>query len=78
MTTPDNPQLQFVQTQVYLAEAISRNLRLNEASRLGMYQSIAEPYRLAIPQYVESKGMTKALKDLLEDIHSPYSAVEFN
>lgn len=73
-----NPQLQFVQTQIYLAEAISRNLRLNEASRLGMYQSIAEPYRLAIPQYVESRGVTKALKDLLEDMHSPYSAIKFN
>lgn len=78
VATPDNPQLHFVQTQVYLAEAISRNLRLNEASRLGMYQSIAEPYRLAIPQYVESKGVTKSLKDLLEDMHSPYSAVKFN
>lgn len=76
--TPENPQLQFVQTQIYLAEAISRNLRLNEASRLGMYQSIAEPYRLAIPQYVESKGVTKSLKDLLDDMHSPYSAIKFN
>lgn len=75
---PSNPQLQFVQTQIYLAETISRNLRLNEASRLGMYQSIAEPYRLAIPQYVESKGVTKSLKDLLEDMHSPYSAIKFN
>lgn len=73
-----NPQLQFVQTQIYLAETISRNLRLNEASRLGMYQSIAEPYHLAIPQYVESKGVTKALKDLLADMHSPYSAIKFN
>lgn len=76
--TPSNPQLQFVQTQVYLAEAISHNLRLNEASRLGMYQSIAEPYHLAIPQYVGSKGVTKALKDLLADMHSPYSAIKFN
>lgn len=75
---PNNPQVQFVQTQIYLAEAISRNLRLNEASRLGMYQSIAEPYRLAIPQYVESKGVTKSLKDLLADMHSPYSAIKFN
>lgn len=75
---PSNPQLQFVQTQIYLAETISRNLRLNEASRLGMYQSIAEPYRLAIPQYVESKGVTKSLKDLLADMHSPYSAIKFN
>ena len=78
VATPDNPQLQFVQTQIYLAEAISRNLRLNDASRLGMYQSIAEPYRLAIPQYVEATGITKSLKDLLADIGSPYSAVKFN
>lgn len=78
ISVPDNPQLQFVQTQIYLAETISRNLRLNEASRLGMYQSIAEPYHLAIPQYVESKGVTKALKDLLADMHSPYSAIKFN
>lgn len=34
ISVPDNPQLQFVQTQIYLVEAISRNLRLNEASRL--------------------------------------------
>lgn len=78
ITAASNPQLQFVQTQVYLAEAISRNLRLNEASRLGLYQSIAEPYRLAIPQYVESKGVTKSLKELLEEMHSPYSAIKFN
>lgn len=75
---PSNPQLQFVQTQIYLAEAISRNLRLNDASRLGMYQSIAEPSRIAIPQYVEATGITKSLKDLLADIGSPYSAVKFN
>ena len=43
-----------------------------------MYQSIAEPYRLAIPQYVESKGVTKSLKDLLAEMHSPYSAIKFN
>ncbi len=74
----DNPQLQFVQTQLYLADALADRLRLNDASRLGMYQSIAEPYRLAIPQYVESKGVTKSLKDLLAEMHSPYSAIKFN
>lgn len=78
ISATSNPQLQFVQTQLYLADALSERLRLNEASRLGMYQSIAEPYRLAIPQYVESKGVTKALKDLLADMHSPYSAIKFN
>lgn len=75
VSTPNNPQLQFIQAQFYVADALSQRLRLNEASRLGMYQSIAEPYRLAIPQYVESKGVTRALKDLLADMHSPYSAI---
>lgn len=78
VATPENPQLQFVQTQVYLAEAISRNLRLNEASRLGMYQSIAEPYRLAIPQYVPSKGVLKSASELLKEISSDISAIKFN
>lgn len=78
VSTPNNPQLQFIQAQFYVADALSQRLRLNEASRLGMYQSIAEPYRLAVPQYVESKGVTKALKDLLADMHSPYSAIKFN
>lgn len=74
----NNPQLAYVQTQVYLAETISRNLRLNEASRLGMYQSIAAPYNLAIPQYVQSKGVTKSAKDLLKEIGSTMSVIRFN
>lgn len=75
---PANPQLQFVQTQVYLAEAISHNLRLSEASKLGLYQSIAEPYRLAIPQYVPSKGVLKSATDLLREIGASMTAAKFN
>ena len=76
--TPSNPQLQFVQTQLYLADALSQRLRLNEASRLGMYQSIAEPYRLAIPQYVPSQGVLKSASVLLKEIGAEISAVKFN
>ncbi|MBD5367206.1 MAG: hypothetical protein HDR82_09470 [Bacteroides sp.] len=75
---PSNPQLAYVQTQLYLADALADRLRLNDASRLGMYQSIAAPYNLALPQYVESKGVTKSAKDLLKEIGSPISAVKFN
>lgn len=78
VATLDNSQLQFVQTQIYLAETISRNLRLNEASRLEMYQSIAEPYRLAIPQYVPSHGILKSASVLLKEIGADISAVKFN
>lgn len=76
--TPSNPQLAYVQTQLYLADALAERLRLNDASRLGMYQSIAAPYNLALPQYVKSKGVTKSAKDLLKEIGSPMSAVKFN
>lgn len=76
--TPSNPQLAYVQTQLYLADALADRLRLNDASRLGMYQSIAAPYNLALPQYVESKGVTKSVRDLLKEIDSPMSAVKFN
>lgn len=75
---PDNPQLLYVQTQVYLAEAISHNLRLSDASRLGLYQSIAAPYNLAIPQYVPSKGVLKSATVLLREMQSGISAVKFN
>ena len=75
---PSNPGLAYVQTQLYLADALSDRLRLNDASRLGMYQSIAAPYNLALPQYVESKGVTKSAKELLKDIGSPMSAIKFN
>lgn len=78
IATPSNPQLAYVQTQLYLADALADRLRLNDASRLGMYQSIAAPYNLALPQYVESKGVTKSVRDLLKEIGSPMSAVKFN
>lgn len=78
ITSPDNPQLQFVQTQLYLADALADRLRLNDASRLGMYQSIAEPYRLAIPQYVPSQGVMKSASVLLKEIGSDISAIKFN
>ncbi len=76
--TVSNPQLQYVQTQLYLADALSDRLRLNEASRLGMYQSIAAPYNLAIPQYVPSQGVLKSASELLKENGYTMSAIKFN
>ncbi len=73
-----NAKLQEAEVKVYLVEAISRNLRLNEASRLGMYQSIAEPYGLSIPQYVPSEGVMKSASVLLKEIGSNMSVIKFN
>lgn len=73
-----NAKLQDAEVKVYLVEAISRNLRLNEASRLGMYQSIAESYGLYIPQYVPSEGVMKPASVLLKEIGSNMSSIKFN
>lgn len=73
-----NAKLQEAEVKVYLVEAISRNLRLNEASRLGMYQSIVEPYGLSIPQYVPSEGVMKSASVLLKEINSGMSVIKFN
>lgn len=73
-----NAKLQETEVKVYLIEAISRNLRLNDASRLGMYQSIAEPYGLSIPQYVPSKGILKSASELLKEINAGISVIKFN
>lgn len=75
---PSNPQLAYVQTQLYLADALADRLRLNDASRLGMYQSIAAPYNLALPQYVQSKGVLKPVSTLLKEVGSDMSALRFN
>lgn len=73
-----NAKLQDIEVKVYLIEAISRNLRLNDASRLGMYQSIAEPYGLSIPQYVLFKGVLKSASELLKGINAGISIIKFN
>lgn len=73
-----NHHLQQAQTQVFLIEQISRNLRLNDASRLGMYQELAEQHNLSIPAYVKSRGVHKSAKDLLKEIGSDISAIKFN
>jgi len=77
-TIPSNPQLQTIQAQFYIADMLSERLRLNDASRLGMYQSIAAPYNLAIPQYVPSQGVLKSASDLLKENGYPMSAIKFN
>lgn len=76
--THSNPQLSYVQTQLYLADALAERLRLNEASRLGIYQSIAEPYNLRLPQYVQSKGVLKSASVLLKDNGYTISVIRFN
>lgn len=73
-----NAILQQTEVRVYLIEAISRNLRLNEASRLGMYKSLADEYNVPIPSYVKSEGVLKSAKELLKEMGCPMSTIKFN
>lgn len=73
-----NPQLQEEEVKVFLIEATCRNLRLSDASKLGMYQSLVAPYGLAIPQYVPSKGVLKSATELLKENGYSMSALKFN
>lgn len=73
-----NPQLSYAQTQLFLTDAFIDRLRLNDASRLEMYQQLGEQYGLKLPNYVPSKGVVKSAKALLKDIGSDLSAIKFN
>lgn len=75
---PQNPQLSYAQTQLFLADALADRLRLNDVSRLEMYQTLAEQYDLKLPNYVPSKGVLKSAKALLKEIGSDISAIKFN
>ena len=72
-----NSTINLLEAQFYIADRLSVSLRLNEASKLGMYKAIAEPYGLSVPDYVPSKGVTKSAKDLLAEIGSPLSSKKF-
>ena len=76
--TPKNPYITEIEAQFYIADRLSATLRLNDASKLGMYQSIAEPYGLKIPAYVPSKGVLKSASALLKENGCAMSALKFN
>lgn len=73
-----NPERDRVDAQIYLIEAMTRNLRLNDAARLAMYQQVAEQNKLKAPDYVLSKGIHKSAKDLLSEFGKPISVKAFN
>ena len=68
----------LVRTQLLIIDAMSRDLRFNDAARLAMYQQVAEQNRLKAPDYVLSKGIHKSAKDLLSEFGKPISVKAFN
>ncbi len=75
---PRTSHIPFLEAQFFIAERLASTLRLNDASRLSLYQSIAEPYNLAVPDYVPSKGVHYSAKELLKRIGSGISSIKFN
>jgi hypothetical protein len=59
---------------------VSKVLKLNDASTLGLYQKVAEPYgkQLPLPDYTPSKGVLKSASELLKANNISMSAHQFN
>lgn len=51
----NSKEKEFVEIQFLIADKLSERLRLNDASVLGLYQSIAEPYNLKLPNTCRPK-----------------------
>lgn len=69
---------EYVRAKTYITDYFCDRLRLNDASRLGMYQQLASEFGLTLPAYVPSKGIVKSATVLLKDIGSSLSAQKFN
>lgn len=57
---------------------VSKLLKLNDTSTLGLLQKIANPLGLPTPEYTSSKGILKPATKLLAENGSSLSIIEFN
>lgn len=66
--------------QLTWVKEVSKIMKLNDASTLGMLQQIAQPLNLPVPDYVSSKGFVASATDLLEKhgFKGKVSAGKFN
>ena len=68
----------LVETKLKVIEFTSKFLNLNEASKLMMIKSVAEPLGLPTPDYVHSKGVLHSASELLKRHNIKMSAAKFN
>ena len=68
----------LVETKLRVIEFTSKFLNLNEASKLMMIKSVAEPLGLPTPDYVPSKGVLHSVSELLKRHNIKMTAVKFN
>lgn len=64
--------------KIQAAKFLAKFLNLNDASKLQIAKTIADPLGLPTPDYVESKGAHLSAKDLLAKHEAGISTVKFN
>lgn len=76
-TKPKTIQLKEQMTWI---KEVSKLLKLNDTSILGLCQKVAEPYgnQLPLPDYTPSKGILKSASELLKANNVSMSAHQFN
>jgi len=76
---PQQPKPQpKLSEKIQAAKFLAKFLNLNDASKLQIAKTIADPLGLPTPDYVESKGAHLSAKDLLAKNEAGISSVKFN
>ena len=76
----DTELKQLVDTKLLFINAVSEGLRLNDTSRLALYNQVNDQHGLglSLPAYVPAKGVLKSLTDCLSHVGSDIKAKDFN
>lgn len=75
-STPNLDEL--TRARILAAQFVRSELRLNDASYLGLLQQVTAPLGLELPQYVPSQGVLKSASELLKENGYTMSAIKFN
>lgn len=80
VNTTTQPKTITLKDQMMWVKEVSKVLKLNDASTLGLYQKVAEPHgqQLPLPDYTPSKGILKSASELLKANNISMSAHQFN
>jgi len=71
-------QTNLLEDKLKVIDFASKFLNLNEASKLKMLKSVTDPLGLPTPDYVQSKGILKSVRELLKLHGAGISAQAFN
>lgn len=78
ISTTIQPKPLPLKDQLTWVKEVSKMLKLNDASTLGMLQQIAQPLNLPIPDYTPSKGFVLCADKLLKKNEVQLSSRKFN